>query len=246
MPDADSLMHLQEGDTPLTDMEYYSPESVDDAEESADPGHEDTPTTSETDTTSFDDAEAQAVREFQTDSSEVIQQPRDRPTDRDRYLHQSEKIIDKAREYQQELFERAIDDNIIAVLDTGMGKTLIAAMLIRHTLEQDLVKTTDRASQRRIFFLANRSVDFCSSRNKPADFLLQCSPCQSAEACFGIQSRCTGDFSYWRWEKRSLATKQLAGNPGPERGHRLHPSCSPQRPISSLCANRRDQLADLR
>jgi endoribonuclease Dicer len=69
---------------------------------------------------------------------------------------QSDVIIDKAREYQQELFERAKGENVIAVLDTGMGKTLIAAMLIRHTLEQDMLNTANGLPQRRVFFLANR------------------------------------------------------------------------------------------
>jgi endoribonuclease Dicer len=69
---------------------------------------------------------------------------------------QTDTIIDKAREYQQELFERAREENVIAVLDTGMGKTLIAAMLIRHTLEQDVLNTADGMPQRRVFFLANR------------------------------------------------------------------------------------------
>ena len=61
-------------------------------------------------------------------------------------------ISDQARDYQQELFERAKDENIIAVLDTGMGKTLIAAMLVHHIFEQDLSNDTQ---QRWIFFLAN-------------------------------------------------------------------------------------------
>jgi endoribonuclease Dicer len=38
------------------------------------------------------------------------------------------------REYQYEIFKKAISENIVAVLDTGAGKTLIAVMLIKHTL----------------------------------------------------------------------------------------------------------------
>jgi replicative superfamily II helicase len=38
------------------------------------------------------------------------------------------------REYQYELYKRAISENIIAVLDTGAGKTLISVMLIKHML----------------------------------------------------------------------------------------------------------------
>ncbi|KAI9662080.1 MAG: Dicer-like protein 1 [Trizodia sp. TS-e1964] len=46
-------------------------------------------------------------------------------------------IISDPREYQMELFERAKQQNIIAVLDTGSGKTLIAALLLRHVLNQE-------------------------------------------------------------------------------------------------------------
>lgn len=45
---------------------------------------------------------------------------------------EQEIIITSPREYQTELFERAKDQNTIAVLDTGSGKTLIAVLLLRH------------------------------------------------------------------------------------------------------------------
>jgi endoribonuclease Dicer len=66
-------------------------------------------------------------------------------------LVRSRHAMETAREYQQELFERAKDENIIAVLDTGMGKTLIAAMLIRHVLDQSILSDQRKC----IFFLAN-------------------------------------------------------------------------------------------
>ncbi|KAI9756900.1 MAG: hypothetical protein M4579_003654 [Chaenotheca gracillima] len=58
-----------------------------------------------------------------------------------RYLisrQESNVIINDAREYQLELFERAKQQNIIAVLDTGSGKTLIAVLLLRYVLDQEL------------------------------------------------------------------------------------------------------------
>jgi endoribonuclease Dicer len=67
----------------------------------------------------------------------------------------SNRIIDHVREYQQELFERAKSGNIIAVLDTGMGKTLVAAMLIRHVLEQQSELEDTSRSRKHVFFLAN-------------------------------------------------------------------------------------------
>lgn len=36
------------------------------------------------------------------------------------------------REYQYELYEKALHDNVIVVLDTGAGKTLISIMLIKQ------------------------------------------------------------------------------------------------------------------
>jgi endoribonuclease Dicer len=51
--------------------------------------------------------------------------------------------IKDPREYQVELFEKAKNENIIAVLDTGSGKTLIAVLLLRHILDKEL---EDRAS----------------------------------------------------------------------------------------------------
>ncbi|KIY01741.1 uncharacterized protein Z520_01879 [Fonsecaea multimorphosa CBS 102226] len=68
---------------------------------------------------------------------------------------QSNAIIDRAREYQQELFEKARDENVIAVLDTGSGKTLIAALLIRHYLQQELIDRSRGKSPKIVFFLVN-------------------------------------------------------------------------------------------
>lgn len=67
--------------------------------------------------------------------------------------HQSNSIIHKAREYQQELFERAKDENTIAVLDTGTGKTLIAAMLIRYVLEKEVLDIAEGSPPKFVFFL---------------------------------------------------------------------------------------------
>ncbi|KAI9742680.1 MAG: Dicer-like protein 1 [Claussenomyces sp. TS43310] len=47
-------------------------------------------------------------------------------------------IIASPRDYQVELFERAKTQNIIAVLDTGSGKTLIAVLLLRYMIDKEL------------------------------------------------------------------------------------------------------------
>ncbi|OTA59086.1 hypothetical protein K449DRAFT_353621 [Hypoxylon sp. EC38] len=69
---------------------------------------------------------------------------------------EGERIISSPREYQTELFERAKQKNIIAVLDTGTGKTLIAALLLRHTVEQELEDRSAGKPPRISFFLVDK------------------------------------------------------------------------------------------
>ena len=44
---------------------------------------------------------------------------------------------DHPRQYQLEILEKAKNDNIIAVLNTGIGKTLIATLLLRYMAEKE-------------------------------------------------------------------------------------------------------------
>ncbi|RAL13999.1 putative RNA helicase/RNAse III [Aspergillus homomorphus CBS 101889] len=59
------------------------------------------------------------------------------------------------REYQVELFERAKIQNTIAVLETGSGKTLIAVLLLRHTLQNELNDRAQGKPPRISFFLVD-------------------------------------------------------------------------------------------
>ncbi|KAH3204436.1 Dicer-like protein 1 [Aspergillus fumigatus] len=59
------------------------------------------------------------------------------------------------REYQIELFERAKTQNTIAVLDTGSGKTLIAVLLLRHTILNELDDRANGKTHRVSFFLVD-------------------------------------------------------------------------------------------
>ncbi|KAL8812553.1 MAG: hypothetical protein Q9200_000953 [Gallowayella weberi] len=63
--------------------------------------------------------------------------------------------ITAPREYQLELFERAKKQNTIAVLDTGSGKTLIAVLLLRHILDQELEDRSAGRKPRVAFFLVD-------------------------------------------------------------------------------------------
>lgn len=75
----------------------------------------------------------------------------------------------KPRQYQQELFQRACLQNVIACLQTGAGKTLIAAMLIKHFLDarsrapelkpDELDQTTDKSLPTSISPNSSQSVD---------------------------------------------------------------------------------------
>lgn len=64
-------------------------------------------------------------------------------------------IISDPREYQLELFGLAKQENIITVLDTGSGKTLIAVLLLRHVLDQEVEHRANGKPPRIAVFLVN-------------------------------------------------------------------------------------------
>ena len=66
---------------------------------------------------------------------------------------ESNVIITDPREYQVELFERAKKQNTIAVLDTGSGKTLIAVLLLKYIIDQELEDRAQGKPHRISFFL---------------------------------------------------------------------------------------------
>ncbi|KAJ9078333.1 Dicer-like protein 1 [Entomophthora muscae] len=61
------------------------------------------------------------------------------------------------RQYQIELLERALESNVIAVLETGAGKTLVAVMLIKEMVMRQLIlrKRNPDAQHRVTIFLVN-------------------------------------------------------------------------------------------
>lgn len=67
----------------------------------------------------------------------------------------SDTIITTPREYQIELFELAKTKNVIAVLDTGSGKTLIAVLLLKHVFEEELAARHRGETMKMSFFLVN-------------------------------------------------------------------------------------------
>lgn len=63
--------------------------------------------------------------------------------------------IHSPRDYQTELFEKAKEENIIAVLDTGSGKTHIATLLLRHILDKELEDRAKGGPHKLAFFLVS-------------------------------------------------------------------------------------------
>lgn len=74
---------------------------------------------------------------------------------RDLLAREEGRKITEPREYQLELFERAKDRNVIAVLDTGSGKTHISVLLLRHVLEAELEHRAKGRAPKVAFFLVD-------------------------------------------------------------------------------------------
>lgn len=64
-------------------------------------------------------------------------------------------IIGSERAYQIELFEKAKANNTIAVLDTGSGKTLIAVLLLKDILENEIEDRAAGKPRKLAFFLVD-------------------------------------------------------------------------------------------
>lgn len=69
----------------------------------------------------------------------------------------SDRVQLKSREYQVELFELAVEKNIILYLPTGSGKTYIATLLIKHfcNVDKDMIYLPISKGGVRTFFLVN-------------------------------------------------------------------------------------------
>jgi len=63
--------------------------------------------------------------------------------------------ITNPRDYQTELFQRAKEENVIAVLDTGSGKTHIATLLLQHVLDTELEHRAKGGVPKMAFFLVS-------------------------------------------------------------------------------------------
>ena len=75
--------------------------------------------------------------------------------------------ITNPRDYQTELFQRAKTENIIAVLDTGSGKTHIATLLLRHVLDEELENRAKGSVHKIAFFIVSGCVNlYCLQPNQ--------------------------------------------------------------------------------
>ena len=64
---------------------------------------------------------------------------------------------DIVRSYQQELYERATSENIIAVLPTGAGKTLVATLLLKDVCRQEMERLDRGELTKTAFFLVDKN-----------------------------------------------------------------------------------------
>ena len=104
---------------------------------------------------------------------------------------ESNVIITNPRDYQVELFEKAKKQNVIAVLDTGSGKTLIAVLLLRHVLDQELEDRASGKKPRISFFLVD-----CVTLVFQQFAVLECNLDQKIE-------RFCGEMGCDLWDKRT-------------------------------------------
>ncbi|KAF9910440.1 Dicer-like protein 1 [Linnemannia zychae] len=64
---------------------------------------------------------------------------------------------DYPRKYQVEVADRALKENVIAVSDTGSGKTLISVMLLKNMVAQARQEAKETGCQRKVaFFIVNK------------------------------------------------------------------------------------------
>lgn len=96
-----------------------------------------------------------AVKEIRTTVQDIKRSNADEELSISQLLASQEttQIITTPRDYQLDLFQRATQQNTIAVLDTGSGKTLIAVLLLRHTIEAEFQARLKGRPQRISFFL---------------------------------------------------------------------------------------------
>ncbi|KAJ8060240.1 hypothetical protein OCU04_010584 [Sclerotinia nivalis] len=102
-------------------------------------------------------------------------------------------IIESPRDYQLELFEKAKKQNIIAVLDTGSGKTFIAVLLLRYIIDQELEDRAIGKSKRVSFFLVD-SVTLCHQQHS----VLKNNLNQPTDMICGIMGTDLSDHKKWK------------------------------------------------
>ncbi|KAF2796271.1 hypothetical protein K505DRAFT_415880 [Melanomma pulvis-pyrius CBS 109.77] len=100
--------------------------------------------------------------------------------------------ITNPRDYQTELYQKAKEENIIAVLDTGSGKTHIATLLLRHILDVELEDRAKGCPHKIAFFLVD-SVNLVFQQTN----VLRCGLSQKVEGICGAMGASLWQKSTW-------------------------------------------------
>lgn len=157
--DAGSSNVFSVGEVPDSSDNLAAEESADEAEEPSKPGNDDAKQARLEQLNLFRSLVLEKAAEY---DARQARKKQNGPANLDKDLsveelmdEQGKAILDDPREYQQELYERAKKENTIAVLETGSGKTLIAVLLIRHILDQELEDRARGLRPRITFFLVS-------------------------------------------------------------------------------------------
>ena len=110
------------------------------------------------------------------------------------------------RRYQEEIFSRAQDRNVIAALDTGSGKTYISTLLIKW------IAARDAGKGKIIVFLVPK----VALVEQQGDFIAKETPLRVSK-CYGATAIDMTDRSGWRKEIEGHDVLVMTGNASFER-----------------------------
>jgi endoribonuclease Dicer len=102
----------------------------------------------------------------------------------------------QAREYQKQLFEKALSSNVIACVETGSGKTLVAALLLEHMYSQEVTRHEQASHPKQRRKISLFLVNLVPLVHQQAAFL-DANTSLKIALLYGELEADTGSRSYW-------------------------------------------------